>query len=88
MRRRLVYHLEFYRLLLGSGGLIGDALAGHKGVDGIVLTGGVPTGQKVMAKASENLTPVTLELGGKGANLVFPDANLNTQQKRFALGYS
>ena len=35
---------------------IGDALAGHSGVDGIVLTGGVPTGQAVMAKASENLT--------------------------------
>ena len=41
-----------------------------------------------MAKASENLTPVTLELGGKGANLVFPDANLKYAAKQFALGYS
>ncbi len=74
------------QLLTGSGGLIGDALAGHKGVDGIVLTGGVPTGQKVMAKASENLTPVTLELGGKGANLVFPDANLKYAAKAICFG--
>ena len=47
------------QVITGSGGLIGDALAGHKDVDGIVLTGGVPTGKAVMAKASENLTPVT-----------------------------
>ena len=61
---------DVLQIITGSGSLIGDALAGHSGVDGIVLTGGVPTGQAVMAKASENLTPVTLELGGKGANVV------------------
>ncbi|DAC30866.1 MAG TPA: aldehyde dehydrogenase, partial [Candidatus Poseidoniaceae archaeon] len=74
------------QVITGSGKLIGDALAGHKGVDGIVLTGGVPTGQTVMAKASENLTPVTLELGGKGANVVFPDANLKYAAKAICFG--
>ena len=74
------------QIITGSGGLIGDALAGHKGVDGIVLTGGVPTGQTVMAKASENLTPVTLELGGKGANIVFSDANLRYAAKAICFG--
>lgn len=74
------------QVITGSGKLIGDALAGHKGVDGIVLTGGVPTGQAVMAKASENLTPVTLELGGKGANVVFPDANLKYAAKAICFG--
>ncbi len=74
------------QVITGSGGLIGDALAGHKGVDGVVLTGGVPTGQAVMAKASENLTPVTLELGGKGANIVFPDANLRYAAKAICFG--
>ena len=74
------------QVITGSGGLIGDALAGHKGVDGIVLTGGVPTGQAVMAKASENLTPVTLELGGKGANIVFKDANLRYAAKAICFG--
>ncbi len=74
------------QILTGSGALIGDGLAGHAGVDGVVLTGGVPTGQAVMAKASENLTPVTLELGGKGANIVFPDANLRYAAKAICFG--
>ena len=51
---------DVLQVITGSGGLIGDALAGHSGVDGVVLTGGVPTGQAVMAKASENLTPCLL----------------------------
>ena len=74
------------QVLTGSGALAGDALAGHAGVDGVVLTGGVPTGQAVMAKASEQLTPVTLELGGKGANIVFPDANLRYAAKAICFG--
>ena len=74
------------QVITGSGGLIGDALAGHSGVDGVVLTGGVPTGKTVMAKASDNLTPVTLELGGKGANIVFPDANLKYAAKAICFG--
>lgn len=74
------------QIITGSGGLIGDALAGHADVDGIVLTGGVPTGKTVMSKASENLTPVTLELGGKGANIVFPDANLKYAAKAICFG--
>jgi aldehyde dehydrogenase (NAD+) len=75
-----------FQVITGSGGLIGDALAGHSSVDGVVLTGGVPTGQAVMAKASENLTPVTLELGGKGANIIFPDANLRYAAKAICFG--
>ena len=75
-----------FQVITGSGGLIGDALAGHKDVDGIVLTGGVPTGKAVMAKASENLTPVTLELGGKGANIVFQDANIRYAAKAVCFG--
>ena len=39
-----------------------------------------------MAKASEQLTPVTLELGGKGANIVFPDANLRYAAKAICFG--
>ena len=74
------------QVITGSGGLIGDALAGHTGIDGVVLTGGVPTGQAVMAKASQNLTPVTLELGGKGANIIFPDANLRYAAKAICFG--
>jgi len=60
----------------------GAALVSHPGVDAIAFTGGVATGQRVMAAAAESLKRVTLELGGKSPNLVFADANL----KRTAAG--
>ncbi|MBT6972276.1 MAG: aldehyde dehydrogenase family protein, partial [Euryarchaeota archaeon] len=75
-----------FQVITGPGGEIGDALAGSSGVDGIVLTGGVSTGKAVMKKAAENLTPVTLELGGKGCNVVFPDANLKFCAKAVCFG--
>ena len=74
------------QVITGSGSMIGDAIAGSPMVDGIVITGGVDTGKSVMAKASENLTPVTLELGGKGANVVFSDANIKYCAKAVCFG--
>jgi aldehyde dehydrogenase (NAD+) len=55
----------------------GDALVRNPGVDKITFTGGAAVGKKIMATAAENLTPVVLELGGKSANIVFPDADLD-----------
>ncbi len=46
------------------------------GVDKLFFTGSVPIGKKLMAKAAETLTPVSLELGGNDAMLVCPDADL------------
>ena len=40
---------DVLQVITGSGGLFGDALVGHSGIDVVVLTGGVPTGQAVMA---------------------------------------
>lgn len=54
----------------------GQALVGHPDVDKIAFTGGVDTGRAVMAGAAANLTPVLLELGGKSANLIFDDADV------------
>lgn len=54
----------------------GAALTQHPGVDKISFTGGPVTATRIMQSAAENLTPVVFELGGKGANLVFADANL------------
>jgi aldehyde dehydrogenase (NAD+) len=54
----------------------GAALARHPGVDKIHFTGSGATGRKVLASALENLTPVSLELGGKSALLVFADADV------------
>jgi aldehyde dehydrogenase (NAD+) len=56
----------------------GDALARDAGVDKITFTGGSATARALMAAAATNLTPLALELGGKSANVVFPDADLDT----------
>lgn len=56
----------------------GERLTNHDDVDVITFTGSVPTGQAVMDAASANITPVTLELGGKNAAIVTPDANLKS----------
>jgi aminomuconate-semialdehyde/2-hydroxymuconate-6-semialdehyde dehydrogenase len=57
---------------------VGQALTEHPDVDRITFTGESGTGRVIAAAAARNLTPVSLELGGKGANLVFADANLDT----------
>ena len=55
----------------------GAALTEHRGVDRITFTGESGTGRIIARAASTNLVPVSLELGGKGANLVFDDADLD-----------
>ncbi|MEU1521298.1 aldehyde dehydrogenase family protein [Nocardia rhamnosiphila] len=55
----------------------GDALVRHGGIRKIHFTGGGVTARKVLAAAAENLVPVVAELGGKSANIVFGDADLD-----------
>ena len=55
----------------------GRLLSLHSGISKISLTGEVGTGKKVMVDAAGTLKQVTLELGGKSALIVFPDANLD-----------
>jgi aldehyde dehydrogenase (NAD+) len=54
----------------------GAAISAHPGINKISFTGGPSTATKIMQSAANNLVPVLFELGGKGANLVFDDANL------------
>src|SRR6202521_3967337 len=54
----------------------GAALASHPGMNHITFTGSVPTGIAIMKAAADNVVPVTLELGGKSANIVFADADI------------
>jgi aldehyde dehydrogenase (NAD+) len=61
-----------------GGAEAGEALVGHPDVDKISFTGGGVAARKMMAKAAKHLTPLALELGGKSANIVFPDADLDT----------
>lgn len=55
----------------------GDALTSSTAVDRITFTGASSTGRIIMRAASANLVPVSLELGGKGANIVFADADMD-----------
>lgn len=55
----------------------GAALASHPRVERISFTGATATGRKVLQSASENLTYATMELGGKNALIVLPDADLD-----------
>ena len=60
----------------GIGNEAGAALTGHPGVDRIAFTGSVPTGTIVAQSAAANLTPVSLELGGKSPFVAFADADI------------
>ncbi|MGD9526315.1 aldehyde dehydrogenase [Pseudonocardia sp.] len=54
----------------------GASLAAHPGVDKVAFTGSTATGRAVAHAAAENINKVTLELGGKSPQIVFPDADL------------
>jgi len=64
--------------VVSGGAETGAALTEHPGVDTLTFTGSVATGQRVMEAAAANVTPVTLELGGKNPAIVYPDADLET----------
>ena len=60
----------------GYGRTAGAALAEHPDVDKVTFTGSPAVGRQILRSAAGNLKRVTLELGGKSANIVFPDADL------------
>jgi acyl-CoA reductase-like NAD-dependent aldehyde dehydrogenase len=64
-----------FHLLIGPGDDIVDAFLDNH-IDKIFFTGSTETGREIMGKASRHLTPVSLELGGKDAMIVLPDADL------------
>jgi acyl-CoA reductase-like NAD-dependent aldehyde dehydrogenase len=61
----------------GSGATTGRALVDHPGVDMVSFTGGTETGRAIMAAAAGGPKRVTMELGGKSANIVFGDADFD-----------
>ena len=64
-----------FNLVNGRGPVTGSALVSNPGVDRISFTGGTVTGRQVMMDAGKQLTPCTMELGGKSANIVFASAD-------------
>ncbi len=60
----------------GFGETAGAALAAHPDVDKIAFTGSTEVGKRILRASVDNLKKVTLELGGKSPNIIFPDADL------------
>ena len=65
-----------FQVLAGPGSLVGERLVDHPDVAKIGFTGSTDVGKRISARASETIKRVTLELGGKSANIVFADADL------------
>ncbi|MEH7581555.1 aldehyde dehydrogenase family protein [Priestia megaterium] len=65
-------------LVMGAGDTVGNTLIQDKRVDKISFTGGTVTGKHIMRQAAENVTKVSLELGGKSPNIIFADADFET----------
>lgn len=64
-------------LVLGAGATAGAPLSTHADVDMVSFTGGLITGKRLMANASETVKRIALELGGKNPNIIFADADLD-----------
>ena len=63
-----------YNMVNGDGPGVGSTLSGHKDVDMISFTGSTRAGSAITKNAADTVKRVSLELGGKGANLIFADA--------------
>jgi len=67
---------DLFQVLPGKGSVIGERFVTHPGVRKVVFTGSTEVGIGVMAGAAKQIKRVTLELGGKSANIVFDDCDL------------
>jgi betaine-aldehyde dehydrogenase len=64
-------------ILVGIGPEVGSVMTSHPDVDMVSFTGSTGVGKLTMASAAQHLKKVSLELGGKNPQIVFPDANLD-----------
>jgi aldehyde dehydrogenase (NAD+) len=66
-----------FNLVAGPGDPTGEALITHPGVDKITFTGSRAVGRRIMAAAADGIRRVSLELGGKSPNIIFPDVDVD-----------
>jgi aldehyde dehydrogenase (NAD+) len=64
-------------VITGPGSTVGRMIVEHPGIDKIAFTGDTSTGKGIMKGSADTLKRITLELGGKSPNIVFPDADLD-----------
>ncbi|WP_158887716.1 aldehyde dehydrogenase family protein [Amycolatopsis anabasis] len=67
---------DVFQVLPGKGSVVGQRFVEHAGVRKVVFTGSTEVGKQIMAGCAARVKRVTLELGGKNANIVFADADL------------
>lgn len=67
---------DLFQVLPGKGSVVGERLITHPDVRKLVFTGSTEVGVHVMAGAAQQIKRVTLELGGKSANIIFDDCDL------------
>jgi acyl-CoA reductase-like NAD-dependent aldehyde dehydrogenase len=67
-----------FNMVSGAGPVVGEAIASHPKVDMVSFTGSTRAGKRVMELASESIKRVSLELGGKSANILLDDADFAT----------
>lgn len=72
-------------VITGYGNDVGPHLVSHELVSKVAFTGSVGTGRKIIEYSSKNVIPSTMELGGKSANIVFPDANIDAAVEAAAM---
>jgi aldehyde dehydrogenase (NAD+) len=64
-------------VVTGPGSEVGSAISAHDGISKVTLTGSKFAGVQTLKGAADTITPVSVELGGKSPNIVFPDADLD-----------
>jgi acyl-CoA reductase-like NAD-dependent aldehyde dehydrogenase len=67
---------DVFQVLPGKGSVVGQRFVDHPDVAKIVFTGSTEVGRQIMSGCAQRIKPVTLELGGKSANIVFADSDL------------
>ena len=77
-----------FNVVLGLGPEAGAALVEHSGVRKVAFTGSVAAGRAIGQAAADRIIPLTLELGGKSANIVFADADLDYAADRSVFAFT
>ena len=75
-----------FNVVTGKGSVVGDALVQHPDINKVTFTGSPGVGRGILRGAAGNFKRVTLELGGKSANIIFADANLERAARNAASG--
>jgi betaine-aldehyde dehydrogenase len=75
-------------VVIGTGEIVGEAMTSHRDIDMISFTGSSKVGRRVGAKCADTLKHYSLELGGKGANIIFADADMNAAVEATYQGFT